>query len=91
MLAVLGWCHSGATLEVAVEMLAALESQSVGHLGDGVVGRVQIFFGDVNNLVLDELHRCFAGLFFHEVSEVVGRQAALVGKNLDRWQPVHED
>ena len=31
------WCHAGVALEVAVEMLAALESEAVGYLGDGCI------------------------------------------------------
>ena len=31
-------CHAGVALEVAVEVLAALETESVGHLGDCDIG-----------------------------------------------------
>ena len=91
MYAVFGRCHACATLEIAVEMLAALEAESVCHFRNGVIGGVQIFLGDVDNLLLDELHRRFPCLFLHEVAEVVGRQAALISKYLDRRQSAHEN
>ena len=32
------WCHAGVALEVAVEVLAALEAESISHFGNGCIG-----------------------------------------------------
>ena len=85
MLAVLGGSHAGAALEVAVEVLAALETKAIGHLAYQHIGRLQLVLSDVDNLLLNELQRRFACLLLHQVAKVVRRQAALVGKRFHRW------
>ena len=69
-------------------MLRVLESQLIGYLTDAFPAVGNLFLGQVYNGVLDVLLRRLAGLFLHQVAEVVGREEHLVGEILHRRQSV---
>lgn len=59
----------------AYEMLRILESQFIGHLPDGFVRVEKPLLGRVDHLQLDILLGRFPGLLFHQIAEIIGRQA----------------
>lgn len=72
LLSIFCWGEASDALEVAIKVLAALETQPVGDFGNLVVGSVQFRFGDVDDFGLYVLDWRFAGLFFHQVAKIIG-------------------
>ena len=71
----------------AYEMLRILESQFIGHLPDGFVRVEKPLLGRVDHLQLDILLGRFPGLLFHQIAEIIGRQAYFACKIAYRRQP----
>lgn len=78
---------AGDVLEQAGEVLRVLEAEFVGDLAYALVAGYEAVFGKGYEAVLDVLFGCFAGFFFDEVAEVVGRQAQFCCTPLDSGEP----
>ena len=68
-------------------MLRILESQFIGHLPDGFIRVEKPLLGRVDHLQLDILLGRFPGLLFHQIAEIIGRQAYFACKIAYRRQP----
>ena len=75
-------------LEEAQEMLRILEAEHVGDLLHACLRLEQGVLRSFDYLELDVLSRGTACLRLHQISEIVGRKAYLVGEVLHRWQSV---
>ena len=67
-------------------MLRILESEHIRHLLHAQIRSEQSVFGYFHNLKMDILPRRLPGLRLHQITEIIGRKAYLVGKILHRWQ-----
>lgn len=75
-------------LEEAYKMLRILESQGFGHLFDVLVRIHHLLLRSAEHLQVNVLLSRFASLLFDQISEIVGRQADLVGKETDGRNPL---
>lgn len=64
------------------EVLWVLKSQFVSNLRDALFGMQQIFLGYIEHFWLDIFFCRFSRFFFYQITEIIGRQANLVGKIL---------
>lgn len=60
-------------------MLRIRESQFVGYFADGLPGVEYTLFGYIQHFLLDMLQCRHPGFFLHQVAEIIGRQAELIG------------
>ena len=71
--------------EHAAEVLGILESETVGHLGDGLSGG-QSVLGQADNKPTDVAARRLPGCLFDDIAEIVGRHAQPIGTVLHGGQ-----